>query len=149
MEWLDLWQLLELKTLMLGHGGSSAGSYLADPTSPIPLHCAVIILFQSVPVHQLSLTGTVRVKRSEGTHAWRSSLKPQSLQATVCCQVGAAALVHLRPGGPGLPNKGFNSLLFIICALSVHFSTTTIKWLQQIKVILMYVSCRVCVTQGV
>ena len=29
---------------MLGHGGSSAGSYLADPTSPIPSHCAVIIL---------------------------------------------------------------------------------------------------------
>ena len=38
---------------MLGHGGSSAGSYLADPTSPIPSHCAVIILFQSVAVHQL------------------------------------------------------------------------------------------------
>ena len=39
---------------MLGHGGSSAGVYLADPTSPIPLHCAVIILFQSVTVHQWS-----------------------------------------------------------------------------------------------
>ena len=39
---------------MLGHGGSSAGSYLADPTSPIPSHCAVITLFQSVSVHQLS-----------------------------------------------------------------------------------------------
>ena len=35
-------------------------------------------------------------------------LNPQSLQATVCCYVGAAALVHLRPGGPGLPNRGFN-----------------------------------------
>ena len=33
---------------------SYTGSYLADPTSPIPSHCAVIILFQSVPVHQLS-----------------------------------------------------------------------------------------------
>ena len=43
-----------LKPLMLRHGGSSAGSYLADPTSPIPSHCAVIILFQSVAVHQLS-----------------------------------------------------------------------------------------------
>ena len=42
------------QTFMLGHGGSSAGSYLADPTSPIPSHCAVIILFQSVTVHQLS-----------------------------------------------------------------------------------------------
>ena len=39
--------------LCSGMGGSSAGSYLADPTSPIPSHCAVIILFQSVAVHQL------------------------------------------------------------------------------------------------
>ena len=39
---------------MLGHGGSSASSYLADPTSPIPSHCTVIILFKSVPVNQLS-----------------------------------------------------------------------------------------------
>ena len=37
MEWVDLWQLLWL-------GGRSAGSYLADPTFPIPSHCAVIIL---------------------------------------------------------------------------------------------------------
>ena len=28
---------------MVGHGGSSAGSYLADPTSPIPSHCAPIV----------------------------------------------------------------------------------------------------------
>ena len=28
---------------MVGHGGSSAGSYLADPTSPIPSHCASIV----------------------------------------------------------------------------------------------------------
>ena len=38
---------------MVWHEGSSAGSYLADPTSPIPSHCAVIILFKSVLVHQL------------------------------------------------------------------------------------------------
>ena len=36
---------------MVGHGGSSAGSYLADPTSPIPSHCASIVV-----------TGTLRVK---------------------------------------------------------------------------------------
>ena len=36
---------------MVGHGGSSAGSYLADPTSPIPSHCASIVA-----------TSTVRVK---------------------------------------------------------------------------------------
>ena len=44
---------------MVGHGGSSAGSYLAgpsylaDPTSLIPSHFAVIILLKSVSVHQL------------------------------------------------------------------------------------------------
>ena len=36
---------------MVEHGGSSAGSYLADPTSPIPSHCASIVV-----------TSTVRVK---------------------------------------------------------------------------------------
>ena len=36
---------------MVGHGGNSAGSYLDDPTSPIPSHCASIVT-----------TNTVRVK---------------------------------------------------------------------------------------
>ena len=56
---------------MVGHGGSSAGSYLADPTSPIPYHCASIVA-----------TSTVRVKtalcRQEcvllGTNVPRASL---------------------------------------------------------------------------
>ena len=43
------------KTLMVGHRGSSAGSYLADPTSPIPSHCAVIILFKE---YSASIVGT-------------------------------------------------------------------------------------------
>ena len=43
MEWVDL-----------DMGESSASSYLANLTSPIPSHCIVIILFKSVPVHQLS-----------------------------------------------------------------------------------------------
>ena len=38
---------------MVGHGGSSVGSYLADPTSPIPSHCASIVV-----------TSTLRVKKS-------------------------------------------------------------------------------------
>ena len=37
---------LLLNPLMVGHGESSAGSYLTDPTSPIPSHCAVIIVFK-------------------------------------------------------------------------------------------------------
>ena len=36
---------------MVGHGGSSAGSYLVDPTSPIPSHCASVVV-----------TSTLRVK---------------------------------------------------------------------------------------
>ena len=39
---------------MVGHGGSSAGSYLAEPTSPIPSHCASIVV-----------TSTVRVKNCQ------------------------------------------------------------------------------------
>ena len=38
---------------MVGYGGSSAGLYLADPTSSIPSHCASIVV-----------TSTVRVKYS-------------------------------------------------------------------------------------
>ena len=53
---------------MLGHGGSSAGSYLANPTSPIPSHCAVIILFQSSASYVV--TGTLRVKGTQ--HKWVS-----------------------------------------------------------------------------
>ena len=37
---------------MVGDGGSSAGSYFADPTSPIPSHCASIVV-----------TSTLRVKK--------------------------------------------------------------------------------------
>ena len=42
---------------MVGHGRSSAGSYLADPTSPIPSHCASI-----------ATTSTVRVKQAAVVH---------------------------------------------------------------------------------
>ena len=47
---------------MVGHGGSSAGSYIANPTSPIPSHCASIVV-----------TSTLRVK----PHPIRCSLYHQ------------------------------------------------------------------------
>ena len=37
---------------MVGHGGSSAGSYLADPTSPIPSHCASIVVTSTLSVNR-------------------------------------------------------------------------------------------------
>ena len=42
---------------MVRHGGSSAGSYLADPTSPIPSHCASVVT-----------TSTLRVNSSHIQH---------------------------------------------------------------------------------
>ena len=36
---------------MVGHGGSSAGPYLADPTSPIPSHCASIVTTSTLRVN--------------------------------------------------------------------------------------------------
>ena len=40
---------------MVGHGGSSAGSYLADPTSPIPSHCASIVATSTLRVKIINL----------------------------------------------------------------------------------------------
>ena len=42
---------------MVGHGESSAGSYLADSTSPIPSHCASIVATSTLRVkyHYLEL----------------------------------------------------------------------------------------------
>ena len=39
---------------MVGHGGSSAGSYLADPASCIPSHCASIVPTSTVRVKSFS-----------------------------------------------------------------------------------------------
>ena len=36
---------------MVGHGGSSAGWYLADPTSPIPSHCASVVATSTLRVN--------------------------------------------------------------------------------------------------
>ena len=36
---------------MVGHGRSSAGSYLVDPTSPIPSHCASIVMTSTLTVN--------------------------------------------------------------------------------------------------
>ena len=50
---------------MVGHGGSSAGSYLDNPTSPIPSHSASIVATSTLRVNitrwyvQLSWNGNV------------------------------------------------------------------------------------------
>ena len=42
--------------LIVGHGVSSAGSYLADPTSPIPSHCASVVATSTVRVNTGAFT---------------------------------------------------------------------------------------------
>ena len=54
---LNFWKFTSycsLKPLWSGMGGSSAGSYLADPTSPIPSHCALIVATSTVRVNHIT-----------------------------------------------------------------------------------------------
>ena len=68
---------------MVGHGGSSAGSYLADPTSPIPSHCVSIVV-----------TSTLRVKASLAYGDWWA----------VSGSTGSVSIIgtaHVTPPGAG------------------------------------------------
>ena len=44
---------------MVGNGGSSAGSYLTDPTSSIPSHCASIVATSTLRINIFSMTYTL------------------------------------------------------------------------------------------
>ena len=61
---------------MVGHGGSSAGSYLADPTSPIPSHCASIVATSTLRV---IIVLQIRVDKE---------LQPIATNMTVCREYG-------------------------------------------------------------
>ena len=51
---------------MVGHGGSSAGSYFADPTSPISSHCASIVTTSTLRVKD---TGQAGANWKDGVNA--------------------------------------------------------------------------------
>ena len=51
---LRLILFLQYSLALVGHGGSSASSYLTDPTSPIPSHCASIVATSTVRVNAVS-----------------------------------------------------------------------------------------------
>ena len=46
---------------MVGHGGSSAGSYLADPTSPIPSHYASIVVTSTLRANSIGKLTNMKV----------------------------------------------------------------------------------------
>ena len=50
---------------MVEHGGSSAGSYLTDPTSPIPSHCASIVVTSTVRV---KISGLIQMTSESSSH---------------------------------------------------------------------------------
>ena len=65
---------------MVGHGGSSAGSYLADPTSPIPSHCASIVVTTTVRVNfrcvcSSNCTCIVDLEGLSMRHLWRPGIR--------------------------------------------------------------------------
>ena len=83
---------------MVGHGGSSAGSYIADLTSPIPSHCASIVM-----------TSTLRVNHA---HAWVNGLTLTVLGATIDAQwegMWGCRVGEVRAGttSPMPDHKGF------------------------------------------
>ena len=62
---------------MVGHGGSSASSYLTDPTSPIPSHCASIVV-----------TSTLRV------NVTCTQLTPVPFNSVTTCHTGQQPIIH-------------------------------------------------------
>ena len=68
---------------MVEHGGSSAGSYLADPTSPIPSHCASIVVTNTVGVKVACIMCSkvhIRDKASSKDDSWA-----EVLSKVKCC----------------------------------------------------------------
>ena len=55
---------------MVGHGGSSAGSYLADPTSPIPSHCASIAVTNTLRVNDFGVDYYIKLNADYGKRKW-------------------------------------------------------------------------------
>ena len=52
---LNFWKFTSYCNLKpVGHGGSSVGSYLTDPTSPIPSHCASIVTTNTLRVIEIN-----------------------------------------------------------------------------------------------
>ena len=52
---------------MVGHGGSSASLYLADPTSPIPSHCAPIVVTSTLRVNLVFLSSAASMRLCMGS----------------------------------------------------------------------------------
>ena len=95
---------------MVGHGGSSAGSYLVDPTSPIPSHCASIVATSTLKVkrHSAHCTFLSSCPSFSTVRATLALWKPMSVMlftncfvSGVICQYGSGREGAGRRGGAG------------------------------------------------
>ena len=98
---------------MVGHGGSSAGSYLADPTSPIPSHCASIVA-----------TSTVRVKTVVNIcwHTSRSSLQTANDSGRIYISHGQ--IVHWKAWAHIVDCNKDLQQLFITLSINFYYMFT-------------------------
>ena len=68
---------------MVGHGRSSASSYLADPTSPIPSHCASIVATSTLRVNQMNQIPRVALIRVPTRNTQQLQFLPTNIVLTV------------------------------------------------------------------
>ena len=68
---------------MVGHGGSSASSYLADPTSPIPCHCASIVVTSTLRVN-IRMNQQIMNNRTPVTKSKRMVLSCIDIYQYIC-----------------------------------------------------------------
>ena len=64
---------------MVGHGGSSAGSYLTDPTSPIPSHCASIVVTITLRVKVVDINLYCNFLSDYGAQNWTANVMARTL----------------------------------------------------------------------
>ena len=86
---------------MVRHGGSSAGSYLADPTSPIPSHCAAIVATSTLRVKSVV---NVKVMVSVGIPDTHHNICSADFTVSLCqcgCQCSLRLLIQPWICAPG------------------------------------------------
>ena len=121
---------------MVGHGGSSAGLYLADPTSPIPSHCASIVATST-----LTVKGSPKISHSLAIDpCWVVRLEVVS----VCwCIYSSHCVTRLPPSKKMKMEMKANWLgawLWVKCYVRTVVSGHTVSWkisysfLQQILI---------------
>ena len=87
---------------MVGHEGSSAGSYLTDPTPPIPSHCASIVVTSTLRVNcvfpifptKVETRSTVRIRSYQRVEV---VLSPSAYSSSPFCSSTYCSPIYCSP----------------------------------------------------